>query len=133
MAFLLAWPPAVKLIMSPLFPKSETLQASFYSPISSGTNRTGLNPTAYQARNELWGVAYSVVDNAKNQTRKLSDEAAKEFEKASAKAQAKTGKIELYSGKYYATCTFGGLLACVCNCGLLVLYLCLNLSYTYLM
>lgn len=43
----------------------------------------------------------------------LSDEAVKEYEKASAKAQEKAGKIELYSAKYYAACTFGGLLACV--------------------
>jgi solute carrier family 25 (mitochondrial phosphate transporter), member 3 len=37
----------------------------------------------------------------------------KEFEKASSKVQAKTGGIELYSAKYYASCTLGGILACV--------------------
>lgn len=54
-----------------------------------------------------------MVDSAKDKAVKLSNEATKEFEKASSAAQAKAGKIELYSGKYYAACTFGGLLACV--------------------
>lgn len=43
----------------------------------------------------------------------LSAEAQAEIKKASAAAQAKTGQIELYSAKYYAACTLGGLLACV--------------------
>lgn len=69
-------------------------------------------------------VAWSTVDDVKDKTNKLSNEAAKEFEKASAKAQAKAGPIELYSPKYYAACTLGGLLACVgapacCACALL--------------
>jgi solute carrier family 25 phosphate transporter 3 len=54
-----------------------------------------------------------MVDEASKKTQKLSHEAAKEFEKVSAKAQAKAGKIELYSKEYYAACTFGGMLACV--------------------
>ncbi|KAK6842820.1 hypothetical protein PG987_003680 [Apiospora arundinis] len=35
-----------------------------------------------------------------------------EFDKASAATKAKTGQLELYSGGYYAACTFGGLMAC---------------------
>lgn len=70
------------------------------------------NRTPLQARPELYS-AYSVVDDAKGKAQKLSVEATKEFEKASAKAQAKAGHIELYSGKYYAACTIGGLMACV--------------------
>ena len=66
----------------------------------------------YQARPEVYG-AFSVVDDTKEKAQKLSAEAAKEFEKASATAQAKTGNIEMYTPKYYAACTFGGLLACV--------------------
>jgi solute carrier family 25 (mitochondrial phosphate transporter), member 3 len=66
----------------------------------------------YQGQPELYS-AFSVVDDTKDKAKKLSDEAAKEFEKASAKVQAKTGKMELYSPGYYAACTFGGLLACV--------------------
>ena len=70
------------------------------------------SPTPRQARSELY-TAWSVVDDAKKKANALSEEATKEFEKASAKAQAKAGHIELYSAKYYAACTFGGLLACV--------------------
>jgi len=43
---------------------------------------------------------------------KLSEEASQELAKASAKAQKKVGGIELYSPKFYAACTLGGLLAC---------------------
>ncbi|XP_044714900.1 mitochondrial carrier protein [Hirsutella rhossiliensis] len=71
----------------------------------------GARPTPYQARPELYG-AFSAVDDAKGKANKLGNEAAREFEKASAAAQAKTGKMELYSGKFYAACTVGGLMAC---------------------
>lgn len=57
--------------------------------------------------------AWSVAEDAKTKANQLSNEAVKEIQKASEKAQAKTGQIELYSGKYYAACTFGGLVACV--------------------
>ena len=56
-----------------------------------------------------WAAAETVKDKAVQ----LTDAAAKEYEKASDKAQAKVGGIELYSGKYYAACTVGGILACV--------------------
>lgn len=97
-----------------LFPSSETLQRTFGSPYSRSTSQTKPNatgPTPYQARLELY-PAYSVIDDAKNKAQKLSAEATKEFEAASQKAQAKAGKMELYSGKYYAACTFGGMMAC---------------------
>lgn len=68
--------------------------------------------TPLQARSELYPT-WSVVDDAKKKASALSAEATKEFEKASTKAQAKAGHIELYTAKYYAACTFGGLLACV--------------------
>ncbi|KAL2175982.1 mitochondrial carrier domain-containing protein [Thermothelomyces heterothallicus CBS 202.75] len=98
----------------PLFPSYETIQNTFGSPSLRGRPQTKPNasgPTPYQARPELY-PAYSVVDDAKSKAHKLSAEAAKEFEAASQKAQQKTGKIELFSGKYYAACTVGGLLAC---------------------
>ncbi|KAL2020723.1 hypothetical protein VTK56DRAFT_8023 [Thermocarpiscus australiensis] len=101
--------------MSPLYPSLGTLQQTFgSSPYSRGRTQNKPNaagPTPYQARLDLY-PAYSVVDDAKDKAKKLSAEATKEFEAASQAAQAKTGKIELYSGKYYAACTFGGLLAC---------------------
>lgn len=96
--------------MSHLFPRPETLQGSIYTPMA--VKRPSSKPTPYQARPELFG-AFSVVEDAKDKAQKLSAEATKEFEKASAAAQSKTGKIELYSGRYYAACTFGGLMACV--------------------
>jgi len=49
----------------------------------------------------------------KGKAQAFSAEAQKELQKASAAAQAKTGDIEIYSAKYYAACTFGGLIACV--------------------
>ncbi|KAG7120579.1 Mitochondrial phosphate carrier protein 3 like [Verticillium longisporum] len=105
---------AISTIMSFLYPQRDTFQSCFASPLApAAPKRTSLAPgsTKYQARPELYG-AYSTVDDVKGKAQKLSSEAAKEFEKASAAAQAKAGRIELYSGRYYAACTFGGLMAC---------------------
>jgi solute carrier family 25 phosphate transporter 3 len=105
-----------------LFPTQGTLHDVFHPAIPFGRRpdppaepAPAPKRTPLQARSELY-TAWSVVDNAKDKASKLSAEATKEFEKASAKAQAKTGHIELYSAKYYAACTFGGLLACVSIC-----------------
>ena len=57
--------------------------------------------------------AWSVIEDTKQKTDAVAKEAAREFDLASQKTQAKTGKIEPWTGKYYAACTFGGLLACV--------------------
>ena len=57
--------------------------------------------------------AWSAVDDVKNTAQSVEKGVADEWNKASNKVQAKTGQIEMYSGKYYATCTFGGLMACV--------------------
>ena len=106
-----------------LFPRQDTLHQAFGKPAVVGRFPGGPRPkaTPYQARPELFG-AYSVVDDAKNKAQKLGNEAAKELEAASQKTQQKTGKIELYSGEYYAACTFGGLLACVCTSFFLPLF-----------
>ncbi|KID77247.1 Mitochondrial phosphate carrier protein 3 [Metarhizium brunneum] len=93
--------------MAHLFPRPEALKGTMYTPMETSMSK----PTPYQARPDLFGV-YSVVEDAKDKAHKLGAEATKEFEKASSAAQAKAGKIELYSGKYYAACTFGGLMAC---------------------
>jgi solute carrier family 25 (mitochondrial phosphate transporter), member 3 len=106
--------------MSYLYPRYDTLQQNFALPLAFSHPHYVLRPqngmkaktSTYQGRPELYGT-YSVVDDAKAKTKQLGAEASKEFEKASAAAQSKAGKIELYSGKYYAACTFGGLLACV--------------------
>lgn len=57
--------------------------------------------------------AWSAIDDAKAKATSIGKEAAREFELASEKAQQKTGKIELWSARYYAACTVGGMLACV--------------------
>ncbi len=101
--------------MAALHPKPDTLQQSFASTYSLGlsSNRSKVNGTTpLQARLDLYS-AYSISDDAKSKAKQLSAEAVREFEAASQKAQSTTGKIELYSSKYYAACTFGGLMACV--------------------
>ncbi len=100
-----------------LFPSQDTLHDAFHPAIPFGRRPTTFGKslsakrTPLQARTELFPT-WSAIDDAKNKASALSAEAAKEFDKASAKAQAKTGHIELYSAQYYAACTFGGLLAC---------------------
>ncbi len=68
------------------------------SPYQTNNN---IKRSPYQARSELYS-AWDVAEDAKNKAGQLSDAAQKELHKASEIAQAKTGKIELYSGKYYA-------------------------------
>lgn len=91
-------------------PDRDVFQDSFYSPAAAAHGQQ--SPKGRQA-----GAVfdyYSVVDDAKNEARKLSAEAQREIEKASSKVRgAGGGGIELYSGRYYAACTFGGLMACV--------------------
>lgn len=65
--------------------------------------------TPYQARMDLYSAYSTVEDKAK----KLSAEAQAELSKATSAAQTKKATIEMYSGQFYAACTFGGLLACV--------------------
>jgi len=100
--------------MAYLYPRHDTLHQSFAHPLNlhrSASAPEGTKRATYRARPELYS-AYSVADDAKGKAQKLGAEATKEFERASAVAQAKSGKIELYSGRYYAACTFGGILAC---------------------
>lgn len=93
----------------PQSPNQDSLKGVFYSPAAQDSAAT------QAPRGKQMGTVfdyYSVADDAKKEAKKLSEEAAREFEKASAKAQKASGKIELYTGKYYAACTLGGLLAC---------------------
>lgn len=95
--------------MSHLYPRYEVLQKTFPTPSCDGVKARGSKATPYQARMDLYSAYSTVEDKAK----KLSAEASTEFNKASAATHAKKASIELYSGQYYAACTFGGLLACV--------------------
>ncbi|EKG22193.1 Mitochondrial substrate/solute carrier [Macrophomina phaseolina MS6] len=80
------------------FPSAQTLSTAFAAPATS------VYPPA---RQDLYGT-WSAVDDAKAKAGQLSDKAAREL--GVGKPQAAT--IELYSARYYAACTFGGLLAC---------------------
>lgn len=96
--------------MSHLYPRYEVLQKTLPYQSQDALKAPWSNKaTPFQARMDLYSAYSSVEDKAK----KLSAEATAEFNKASAAAQSKAGHIELYSGKFYAACTFGGLMACV--------------------
>ncbi|KAK7228588.1 hypothetical protein V2G26_000758 [Clonostachys chloroleuca] len=77
-------------MMSLFFPKRDSAQ-------SKTSQFNGATPL--QARPELYGAAFSIVEDAKDKALKAA-------------AKPQQGKIELYSPKYYAACTFGGMLAC---------------------
>jgi len=100
--------------MATLFPNQKTLHTAFSNSSPWTPRKVQSEPISrskYLARSDLY-PAWSAIDDAKNKAAQLSDVAVKEFEKSSSKVQAKTGNIEMYSMKYYAACTFGGLLAC---------------------
>jgi solute carrier family 25 phosphate transporter 3 len=63
------------------------------------------------ARPELYG-AWSAVDDAKARAKHVGDVVAADMDLASEKVRGKVGGIEMHSAKFYAACTFGGLLAC---------------------
>lgn len=90
----------------PQSPNQDTLRGVFHSPAAQ-------QPAPGDRRMGTVFDYYSVADDANGRAKKLSAEATRELERASAKAQRAAGGIELYSGKFYAACTFGGLLACV--------------------
>ncbi|KAL2270209.1 hypothetical protein VTJ83DRAFT_2393 [Remersonia thermophila] len=100
----------------PLFPSYDALRralgaASLDARTEAQPSKPSSGPTPYQARLDLY-PAYSVIDDAKDKAKKLGAEAVKDMEAASQVAQTKTGHVQLYTGKYYAACAFGGLLAC---------------------
>ena len=101
-------------IMPFLFPSQSALNSVFSTPstlVSRAPEPQPPKPT-YKTRSERYSV-WSALDDVKGKANTLSEEAQKEFTKASEAAQAKTGKMELYSAQYYAACALGGLLACV--------------------
>ncbi|KAI5285681.1 hypothetical protein KEM54_000384 [Ascosphaera aggregata] len=91
--------------MSSIFPSIDTLANSLASslliPPPSARDQSSFKSTGKRST----FLALSAVDNVKSTLEK-------DWNAASQKAQEKAGKIELYSGKYYAACTFGGILAC---------------------
>src|SRR5690606_28417802 len=86
----------------PLFPSSDALKRSF------GTPATGVSRSFWIS---------SPLEEGKKKAESLSQKAVHEIEKAHDKVAKKPG-IQLHSAKYYAACTFGGMLACVCSTNL---------------
>ena len=93
-----------------LFPTQSVLNEVFSS--RNSYRQPSSDPSLHKQPRPRFSI-WSVTEDAKNKAGILSQEAAAEISKASAVAQAKTGKIELYSAKFYAVGTFGGLMACV--------------------
>lgn len=89
-------------------PTSATLSAVFPStPFSVAVPQK--TPRLQPSVASLYPYA-SISEEAK----KLGKEAQKELRHASEVTQKKAGKIDMYSPKFYAACTLGGVLACVC-------------------
>lgn len=89
--------------MQSFFPTASTLSATFghASPYASFQPSAPVKRSPYQARSHLY-ASWDVAEDAKNKAAGLTDAAQKEYQKAEQLVQAKAGKIELYSGKYYA-------------------------------
>lgn len=90
------------------YPSQQALAAFPPHPMERLKPNNNTMPSPRYPASTLYPIM-SVSDRAA----KLSEEASRELAKASTKAQQKVGGIELYSPKYYAACTLGGLLACV--------------------
>jgi solute carrier family 25 phosphate transporter 3 len=93
-----------------MFPSENVISHAFLSQHLS--NRTPQTPGATEWKREAF-PAWSVVEDTKKKADAFGKEAAREYNIVSQKAQAKTGKIEPWTAKYYASCTIGGLMACV--------------------
>ena len=94
-----------------LFPNSSAINQvlSCRHPLTAVRSQESTPKPSLPDQFSIWSVA----EDAKSKANALSAEAQREIQKASAAAQAKTGQIELYSAKFYAVGTFGGLIACV--------------------
>lgn len=96
-----------------VLPSPETVVGAFahrHSP--SNTNKRPANPRPESMERPLF-PAWSTVDDVKKAAQSAEKGVAGEVDKASNKVQSKTGKIEMHSWQYFASCTFGGLMACV--------------------
>ncbi|RAK78601.1 putative mitochondrial phosphate carrier protein [Aspergillus fijiensis CBS 313.89] len=96
-----------------MFPTEGVIAQAFSSQHPLGQSSSQPQPSAapeMQKREPF--PAWSVVEDTKKKADALAKEATRELDLASQKAQAKTGKIEPWTPKYYAACTVGGLLAC---------------------
>ena len=96
-----------------MFPSDSILNAlGAQHPLGGLRKQSGETPIRTSKRREPF-PAWSAIDEAKRTADSIAKEASREFDATSRKAQQVTGKIEPWTAKYYAACTFGGLLACV--------------------
>lgn len=99
--------------MSSIFPGSLfSGEASVQDPYS----KCGVYPGATGSLKRTPFPAWSVAEDVKRNTR-----SPQEVGSMGSKGTGPAGKIELYSGKYYASCITGGILACVC--GMILIHL----------
>lgn len=100
-----------------LVPNQSALSDAFSPRLPFSRHTSTATPQSYYSSSEHIKQhrypAWSQIEDLRSKAGTLSEEAQQELKKSSQAIQAKTGKIELYSAKYYATCTLGGLLACV--------------------
>lgn len=97
-----------------LFPTQGTLSDAFSSklPFGQAESSPQSNRRSAEASPANYSI-WSVSEDRWNKAGTLSEEAAAELRRSSQAIQARTGQIELHSAQYYATCTLGGLIACV--------------------
>lgn len=94
-----------------LFPTQGTLSDAFSPRLPFGSDPSRQEP-ALKTEPDRY-PAWSRVESPKSRAGTLGEEARTELKKASHTGQGREGDIELHSANYYATCTFGGLIACV--------------------
>ncbi|OOG00180.1 hypothetical protein ASPCADRAFT_204068 [Aspergillus carbonarius ITEM 5010] len=95
-----------------MFPSEGAIASTFASQHPLSQPKQSQMPEAAGLKKREPFPAWNVIEDTKKKADALAKEATRELDLASQKAQAKAGKIELWSPKYYAACTVGGLLAC---------------------
>ncbi|PYH92732.1 mitochondrial carrier [Aspergillus ellipticus CBS 707.79] len=95
-----------------MFPSDSDITNAFASQHPLGQPTANQMPEAAATKRREPFPAWNVVEDTKKKANAIAKEATREFDVASQKAQAKAGHIEPWTPKYYAACTFGGILAC---------------------
>ncbi|PWY92753.1 mitochondrial carrier [Aspergillus heteromorphus CBS 117.55] len=95
-----------------MFPSDRDIASAFAPQNPLGQPKQPQTPEAAGVKRRELFPAWNVVEDTKNKANAIAKEATREIDAASQKAQAKAGKIEPWTPKYYAACTFGGILAC---------------------
>ncbi|GKZ87885.1 hypothetical protein AnigIFM59636_005801 [Aspergillus niger] len=95
-----------------MFPSEGDIARAFASQSPLGQPQQIQQPEAAGLKRRQPFPAWNVIEDIEKKADAIAKEASREFDVASQKAQAKTGKIEPWTPKYYAACTVGGMLAC---------------------